>query len=131
MVRLLVVEPGYCPYIANFDNVQSAAQEVVCGESEVILPFGTPKIGLICSKDQSGLRYNRCINEDDIHVYGRFLICGMNGDKPIGLTKEQAERYSRLYFQPQNPYQDADDFPVAKVRPKDERYGQQPRFWER
>ena len=131
MVRLLVVEPGYCPYIANFDNVQSAAQEVVCGESEVILPFGTPKIGLICSKDQSGLRYNRCINEDDIHVYGRFLICGMDGDKMAGLTKEQAERYSRLYFQPQNPCQDVDDFPVAKVRPKDERYGQQPRFWER
>ena len=131
MVRLLVVEPGYCPYIANFDNVQSAAQEVVCGKSEVVLPFDTPRIGLICSKEQSGLRYNRRINEDDIHVYGRFLICGMNGDKPIGLTKEQAERYSRLYFQPQNPCQDVDDFPVAKVRPKDERYGQQPRFWER
>ena len=131
MVRLLVVEPGYCPYIANFDNVHSAAQEVVCGESEVILPFDTPKIGLICSKDQSGLRYNRCINEDDIHVYGRFLICGMNGDKMTGLTKEQAERYSRLYFQPQNPCQDADDFLIAKVRPKDERYGQKPRFWER
>lgn len=131
MVRLLVVEPGYCPYIAYFDSVQSAAQEVVSGESKVILPFGTPKIGLLCSKDQSGLRYNRCINEEDIHVYGLFLICGLNGDKLTGLTKEQAERYSRLYFQPQNPYQDADDFPVAKVRPKDERYGQQPRFWER
>ena len=131
MVRLLVVEPGYCPYIAYFDSVRSAAQEVVSGESKVILPFGTQKIGLICSKDQSGLRYNRCINEDDIHVYGRFLICGMNGDKPIGLTKEQAERYSRLYFQPQNPCQDADDFLIAKVRPKDERYGQKPRFWER
>ena len=131
MVRLLVVEPGYCPYIATFDNVQSAAQEVVCGKSEVVLPFDTPRIGLICSKEQSGLRYNRRINEDDIHVYGRFLICGMNGDKPIGLTKEQAERYSRLYFQPQKPCQDVDDFPVAKVRPKDERYGQQPRFWER
>ena len=113
MVRLLVVEPGYCPYIATFDNVQSAAQEVVCGKSEVVLPFDTPRIGLICSKEQSGLRYNRRINEDDIHVYGRFLICGMNGDKPIGLTKEQAERYSRLYFQPQNPCQDVDDVPVA------------------
>lgn len=131
MVRLLVVEPGYCPYIAYFDSVQSAAQEVICGESKVILPFGTSKIGLLCSKNQSGLRYNRCINEDDIHVYGRFLICGLNGDKLTGLTKEQAERYSRLYFQPQNPCQDVDDFPVAKVRPKDERYGQKPRFWER
>lgn len=131
MVRLLVVEPGYCPYIANFDSVQKAACEVIQGISETMLPFDTNKIGIVCSKEQEGLRFNRLVGEDGLYVYGRFLICGMNEGKPVGLSKEQADRYSRLYFQPQSLDMDGDDFPVAKVRPKDERYGQKPKFWER
>ena len=131
MVRLLVVEPGYCPYIAYFDSPMAAINEVIRGESATWLPIGTSKIGLICSKDQDGMRYNRRINEENEVVYGRFLICGMNGDKPVGLSKEQADRYCRLYFQPQSLDMKDGDFPVAKVRPKDERFGERPKFWER
>ncbi|MBQ8612037.1 MAG: hypothetical protein IJ412_10090 [Oscillospiraceae bacterium] len=131
MVRLLVVEPGYCPYIAIFDTVPQAVSEVITGKSKVLLPFGTGKIGLVCSMYQDGLRFNRVIGEDGDLMYGRFLICGMNGDKLIGLSKEQADRYCRLYFQPQSLEMKDGDFPVAKVRPKDERFGERPKFWER
>ena len=44
--------------------MQSAAQEVVCGISEVILPFGTPKIGLICSKDHPFAQRERISMEE-------------------------------------------------------------------
>lgn len=47
MTRLLVVEPGYCPYQAGFPSAIAAASEVIEGESQILKPFGTPRIGLI------------------------------------------------------------------------------------
>ena len=98
MTRLLVVEPSYCPYQAGFSSAATAVSEVIEGESQILKPFGTPRIGLICSKAQSRLKYNRQVNDEGITVRGRFLICGLNGDKVVGLSKDQADRYSRLLF---------------------------------
>lgn len=123
MTRLLVVEPGYCPYQAGFPSAMAAASEVVEGESQILKPFGTPRIGLICSKSQSQLKYNRQVNDEGVTVRGRFLVCGLNGDKVIGLSKDQADRYSRLLFLPQVADMASDELPAAKVRPQDERYG--------
>ena len=131
MTRLLVVEPSYCPYQAGFSNVAAAVSEVVEGESQIIKPFGTPRIGLICSKSQSQLKYNRQINDEGVTVRGRFLICGLNGDKVVGLSKDQADRYSRLLFLPQVETMQDNELPAAKVRPQDERYGSKLSFWER
>lgn len=131
MTRLLVVEPGYCPYQAGFPSAMAAASEVVEGESQILKPFGTPRIGLICSKAQSRLKYNRQVNDEGITVRGRFLICGLNGDKITGLSKEQADRYNRLLFLPQVETMQDGELPAAKVRPQDERYGNKLSFWER
>ena len=59
MTRLLVVEPGYCPYQAAFTSAAAAVSEVIDGESQILKPFGTPRIGLICSKTQSRLANQR------------------------------------------------------------------------
>ena len=117
MTRLLVVEPGYCPYQAGFPSAMAAASEVIEGESQILKPFGTPRIGLICSKAQSRLKYNRQVNDEGVTVRGRFLVCGLNGDKVIGLSKDQADRYSRLLFLPQVADMASDELPAAKVRP--------------
>lgn len=135
MTRLLVVEPGYCPYQAGFPSAIAAASEVIEGESQILKPFGTPRItpriGLICSKAQCRLKYNRQVNDEGITVRGRFLICGLNGDKVVGLSKDQADRYSRLLFLPQVEDMASGELPAAKVRPQDERYGNKLSFWER
>ena len=128
MTRLLVVEPSYCPYQAVFSSAATAVSEVIEGESQILKPFGTPRIGLICSKAQSRLKYNRQVNDEGVTVRGRFLVCGLNGDKVIGLSKDQADRYSRL---PQVADMASDELPAAKVRPQDERYGGKLSFWER
>lgn len=47
MTRLLVVEPSYCPYQAGFSSAATAVSEVIEGESQILKPFGTPRIGLI------------------------------------------------------------------------------------
>ena len=130
MMRLLVVEPGYCPYQAGFDSAADAMQQVIEGPSQILTPFGTPRIGLICSSAQSHLKYNREITEDLPPVRGRFLICGLNGGRIVGLSREQAERYSRQLFLPQTEHWTG-DLPAAKVRPEDERYGRKLNFWER
>ena len=131
MTRLLVVEPSYCPYQAGFSSAATAVSEVIEGESQILKPFGTPRIGLICSKAQSRLKYNRQVNDEGVTVRGRFLVCGLNGDKVIGLSKDQADRYSRLLFLPQVADMASDELPAAKVRPQDERYGGKLSFWER
>lgn len=131
MTRLLVVEPSYCPYQAGFSSAATAVSEVIEGESQILKPFGTPRIGLICSKSQSQLKYNRQVNDEGITVRGRFLICGLNGDKVVGLSKDQADRYSRLLFLPQVEDMASGELPAAKVRPQDERYGNKLSFWER
>lgn len=79
----------------------------------------------------SRLKYNRQVNDEGITVRGRFLICGLNGDKVVGLSKDQADRYSRLLFLPQVEDMASGELPAAKVRPQDERYGNKLSFWER
>ena len=58
MTRVLIIEPGYCPYQAAFDSPQAAISEVIEGDSLLLKPFGTSKIGVVCSKNQSRLTDN-------------------------------------------------------------------------
>lgn len=39
-MRVLVLEPGYCPYIAFFDSAEEAVRKIIQGEKNVALPFG-------------------------------------------------------------------------------------------
>lgn len=112
-------------------SVEKVADEAGESVKQVLKPFGTPRIGLICSKTQSRLKYNRQVNDEGVTVRGRFLVCGLNGDKVIGLSKDQADRYSRLLFLPQVEDMASGELPAAKVRPQDERYGNKLSFWER
>ena len=59
MTRYLIVESGYCPYQAGFASSAEAVAQVVEGDYQILKPFGTPKIGLICSCEQSRLKYGK------------------------------------------------------------------------
>ncbi|WP_283128648.1 hypothetical protein, partial [Allofournierella massiliensis] len=98
---MLILEPGYCPYTATFDTIESAVREVIPGTPQLTLPFDTAKIGMLCSENQSGLKFNRQINEE-LSVYGRCIICGVRENAATGLSREQADRYSRKYFLPES-----------------------------
>ena len=43
MTRVLVVEPGYCPYQAGFASAAEAAAQVIEGNHQILKPFGTPQ----------------------------------------------------------------------------------------
>ena len=38
MTRVLIIEPGYCPYQAAFDSPQAAISEVIEGDSLLLKP---------------------------------------------------------------------------------------------
>ena len=88
MTRVLIIEPGYCPYQAAFDSPQAAISEVIEGDSLLLKPFGTSKIGVVCSKNQSRLKYNRQL-EDGCTIRGRFLVCGLSESTMLGLSKDR------------------------------------------
>lgn len=112
MTRLLVVEPGYCPYQAAFTSAAAAVSEVIDGESQILKPFGTPRIGLICSKTQSRLKYNRQINDEGMTVRGRFLISHEEFARLLAANPKNAARSA-----PEKPSQQAQ--PEEAVEPID------------
>lgn len=54
-MRVLVLEPGYCPYIAFFDSAEEAVKKIIQGEKNVALPFGNEVIALVSSEEQDSL----------------------------------------------------------------------------
>ena len=133
-MRMLVLEPGYCPYIAQFPSVEEACRQVIKGPYTRQLPFGNDVIMLLAGEQQEGLPHNRVI-ADDLILRGRALICGWDGKKEIQLTRQQADRYYRAYLYPE---QVADGWnqllavPVnPRVKPQDERFGRRPGWLER
>ena len=133
-MRCLVLEPGYYPYVSMFKNLEDAAAQMMDGPVEITLPFDNV-IALVSQRDQTGLRYNREINEESA-VSGRTVVCGWNETKPIGLTKAQADRYYRKYLCLEYIEETAigemiAPYPNPKNKPLDERFGKKPYWLER
>lgn len=72
MTRVLIIEPATAPIRLPLTARQAAVSEVIEGDSLLLKPFGTSKIGVVCSKNQSLLKYNRQL-EDGCTIRGRFL----------------------------------------------------------
>ena len=133
-VRVLVLEPEYCPYTASFKDEAEAVRKTIEGKCQMLLPFGNTVIALICSEVQDGLPLNRSINEQ-LTLKGRALICGWDGQRLRELTRKQAERYSRRYLYPEQLV-DAGDALMAvpqspRIKPIDERLGRKNWLLER
>lgn len=74
---------GYCPYQAAFDSPQAAVSEVIEGDSLLLKPFGTSKIGVVCSKNQSLLKYNDSWKMAARYA-GGFWVFGLSESKMLG-----------------------------------------------
>ena len=77
-MRVLVLEPGYSPYTASFHDEAEAAEKIIEGNRQMLLPFGNEVIALVCSEVQDGLPLNRSINEQVI-LNGRALSAAGTG----------------------------------------------------
>ena len=133
-MRVLVLEPGYCPYIAFFDSAEEAAKKIIQGEQRVSLPFGNDVIALVSSERQDVLPFNRTI-DGTTYINGRALICGWDGKRLLELSRKQADRYYRRYLYPEKLIDEDTGLRMIpqqpKVKPKDGRFGRKPSFLER
>ncbi|WP_298731783.1 hypothetical protein [uncultured Subdoligranulum sp.] len=133
-MRVLVLEPGYCPYVAFFRSAEEAVRMVVPGPARVSRPFGNEVIALVSSEQQDGLSFNRTIDETSF-VNGRALIFGWDGERLCELSRKQADRYYRRYLYPEKLVDEDTGLRMIpqqpKVKPKDERFGHRPAIWER
>ena len=133
-MRVLVFEPGYSPYTAIFSDSAGAVSKVIRREHEVKMPFDNDVIALVCDAQQDELLPNRSIN-DDLIIKGRFFVCGHDGNNLCGLTRKQADRYSRRYLYPEQ-FEHTGDGLIAvpqnpRVKPGDERLGKKGNIMER
>lgn len=133
-MRVLVLEPGYCPYIAFFDSAEEAVKKIIQGEKNVALPFGNEVIALVSSEEQDALPFNRTIDEST-YINGCALVCGWDGEKLRELSRKQADRYYRRYLYPEKLVDEETGLRMIpqqpRVKPRDERVGRKPTFLER
>ncbi len=100
-MKILIVEPGKHPRIADVDDKLETLQSIVGGCIEAIYPWDDP-VALVC--DEEGLykdtEWNRYINED-FAIKGTFFICGLGEDSFADLPDDLEEKYRKLLYHPQ------------------------------
>lgn len=100
-MKILIVEPGKHPRVAQIDNTLEAMHEVVGGYIEVTYPW-EDYIGLVC--DEEGLLkhypFNRLVAPHTA-IFGTFFLCGLDGENMTDLPDDLIEKYKARLFEPQ------------------------------
>ena len=105
-LRVLIVEPGKCPYEKTISSGLESLQREVGGNIEVIYPFADP-VAIILDEEGKlkGKPWNRVLRDEDGAIYdflsGTFLVVGLGDENFISLTPELMEQFSRIYHTPE------------------------------
>lgn len=135
-MRVLVLEKGYSPYEAFFQDGGEAISKIIKGRSKVLHPFPTEDVALVCSENQEELSPNRTI-DDRLIVHGRFFICGWDADSGSiqELGRATAKKYDHTYFCPEKFEMKGNQVFASPlppcVKPVEERLGKKHWFRER
>lgn len=99
-MKVLIVEPGQYPRVAEIENTLEAEQVVVGGLIDVVYPW-QDNAGIVCNDEGKlmGLPLNRPLGDYDV-LAGTFFICGLTEENFTDLTDEQIKRYEKLYHDP-------------------------------
>lgn len=98
-LRVMVVEPGKTPFIANIADDYKSYQQIVRGNFECFY-FDEGSVGYVNNEGKLiGLPANRVVGNDVIA--GTFVIAGDGMDgSTISLTDEQVEKYGKMFLDP-------------------------------
>ena len=106
-LSVLKIAPGQYPQQVEIDNNLKALQEAVGGTIAAVYPFADP-VAIICNDDGKlmGLPLNRALWDEDGLMYdviaGTFLVVGLGEEDFASLTPEMAQKYERLFHQPED-----------------------------
>ena len=100
-MKILVIEPGKHPRIANIDGLLKSMQETVGGNIQAIYPFDDP-VALVC--DEEGLfkdtKWNQRITQD-CAIKGTFFLCGLGEEEFTDMSDALIDKYIRRFYEPE------------------------------
>lgn len=100
-MKILICEPGKHPYVKNIAHTLENLQKTVGGYIQALYPF-EDNAAVVCNEEGLflNLEWNRTIEKYG-PVKGTFFVCGLGEEDFIGLTDEQIEKYTQLYWNPE------------------------------
>ena len=104
---VLQIAPGQHPKPIEIDNDLKALQQAVGGSIGASYPFEDP-VAIVYNDDGKlmGLPLNRALRDESGEAYdvvaGTFLVVGLGEEDFASLTPEMAQKYERLFHQPED-----------------------------
>ena len=106
-LTVLEIAPGQYPKQVEIDPDLKALQQAVGGNIGASYPFSDP-VAIVYNDDGKlmGLPLNRALRDEDGQMYdavaGTFLVVGLGEEDFASLTPEMAQKYERLFHQPED-----------------------------
>lgn len=105
-IKVLIVEPGKKPYTKEIGADLESLQKTVGGYIQAIYPWDDP-VALVCDEESklTGKELNRALYTEDGTMYdiiaGTFFICGLGAEDFVSLSEELADKYAKLFIDPE------------------------------
>ena len=105
-ITVVACYPGKSAVVMRIQNTLEAKQAFVGGYIQAVYPFDDP-VAIVCNEEGkiNGLEPCRALFDEGGDIYdiivGPFLICGLDDEGFISLTKEQQEEYLAMFRHPQ------------------------------
>ena len=105
-ITVVACYPGKSAVVMRIQNTLEAKQAFVGGYIQAVYPFDDP-VAIVCNEEGkiNGLEPCRALFGEGGDIYdiivGPFLICGLDDEGFISLTKEQQEEYLAMFRHPQ------------------------------
>ena len=100
-MKILIVEPRKRPRRADIPHTLEEMQRVVGGDIQAIYPF-EDRIAIVCDEEGKlkGYELNRSILNLDV-IAGTFFISGIDTGDFTDLPDDLAEKYEKLFYEPE------------------------------
>lgn len=105
-ITVVACYPGKSAVVMRIQNTLEAKQAFVGGYIQAVYPFDDP-VAIVCNEEGkiNGMEPCRALFDESGDIYdiivGPFLICGLDDEGFISLTKEQQEEYLAMFRHPQ------------------------------
>lgn len=105
-IKVVFCEPGKRARITEIDNTLNSLQATVKGDIETFYPF-EEQVCIVCNEEGkfNGMEPNRAVygeNREILDViFGPFIICDCSGQDFGSLDREQLERFSKKFKNPE------------------------------
>ncbi len=95
-MKVLIFEPNKHPRRADIPHTLEDMQKLVGGYIQVIYPFGSDPVGLVCDEESlfKDKPWNRYICRG-VAIKGVFFLCGLGEEDLADLPDDMADKYEK------------------------------------